>query len=808
MVALSALFALATLGTASTPVSLSVDSKSGIYSVSVGSTVWYRSTMPVVCVGGKQTTLSLSGTDPASGTDKFGAWTGTEATYASTTPKALMKVTFKQYASKPSIGVGTASFPEGLDTSNCGSNSALSTQFPAFNTSDAQAASLYTLSWRGDVVGTTAAALGLGKLGAGGLDSGPIASTMIDGSTSTTLVWSTLDSHKIVPQRTANGVYQMGIAGAIPSLPANFNYSILFTASDGGATQGMYYWGDVIQGYYDISYSKRLPSVTLTDVGYYTDDGAYYYVWGGAKELHDPELSAWIPPRPWPAEKGLILVKEALYGMGVPVAYMQLDDWWYQGPFFFGNVKSVVDWHASNSSGLFPNGLPAFSDKLDLPLQLYTPFWNDKFQTKYRTFESATYHGTKLVVPDDSYKFFCDFFDLGLEITNGRFSTYEIDFLDQNFKGCSDCFADTTAADRWYRGMADAALERNISIQYCLPSATDMLQSLEHKSVVQARASGDYARPEGDTSPWDNTLRLGGSSLLYGATAMAPSKDTLWTASPQPPTSSDRTHSGYKTQPHVQLDSILATLSLGPVGISDGLNQTDVGLIGQAFRNSKDSTLLRPSRPLSTLDSLWVNSSKMGLGSDVANSVKSGDLQDVRGTHASLGEGNGPVSWYLISWMTTQDVTLQATDLYPSPNGGKLAVRKHIVEPYGDAQFAGCEDGKPAFPNCAEQLGQGEMPVVPPAASKKLDITAFGYWSVYEPASNGAYFLGELNKFVHVSPQRFSKVEVKGNGPCGLTVSLVGTPDEKIKLVGVTPSGNARVVTVTIPAQGKTQIEL
>ena len=31
---------------------------------------------------------------------------------------------------------------------------------------------------------------------------------------------------------------------------------------------------------------------------------------------------------------------------------MQLDDWWYQGPFYFGNVKSVVNWEASNSSGL------------------------------------------------------------------------------------------------------------------------------------------------------------------------------------------------------------------------------------------------------------------------------------------------------------------------------------------------------------------------------------------------------------------------------------------------------------------------
>jgi hypothetical protein len=84
-----------------------------------------------------------------------------------------------------------------------------------------------------------------------------------------------------------------------------------------------------------------------------------------------------------PAEKGLILVKEALYAMGVPVAYMQLDDWWYQGPFYFGNVKSVVNWEASNSSGLFPNGLKKFADTLNLPLQLYgSRFWNRKFHLR------------------------------------------------------------------------------------------------------------------------------------------------------------------------------------------------------------------------------------------------------------------------------------------------------------------------------------------------------------------------------------------------------------------------------------------
>ena len=38
------------------------------------------------------------------------------------------------------------------------------------------------------------------------------------------------------------------------------------------------------------------------------------------------------------------------------------------------------------------------------------------------------------------------------------------------------------------------------------------------------------------------------------------------------------------------------------------------------------------------------------------------------------------------------------------------------------------------------------------------NITKFTYIVIYEPASNGAYFLGELDKFVHVSPQRFDSV--------------------------------------------------
>ena len=814
LLALAAAASLPACRAASPTLAVAVDKSSGVYTVSVDGKAWYSSPgAPTLCVGGKQTPLALSGTAAASGSDKFGAWTGTTATFSG--GGASMEATFKAYASKPNVVVGTASFPKDVDTSGCGGNSALSTHFPEFSTTAGQAADLHTLSWRGGIIGTTAAAKGLAKLGASGLDCGPVVST--DPATTNTLVVSTLNHHKIFPQKTANASWSMGLAAAIPKIPAGWNHSVLFTVATGGATAGVYAWGEVIQGYHE---TTRLPSVTLTDVGYYTDDGAYYYVWGGGGKYppHDPELSPWIPLREWPAEVGLIKVKEALYKMGVPVAYMQLDDWWYQGKFFFGNVKAVTDWHASNSSGLFPNGLPAFADKLDLPLQLYTPFWWDNFWTspewsKYKTFESTQFKGTKLVQPVDAYKFFAEFFDLGKTMTNGRFSTYEIDFLDANFAGCADCFLDVDAADLWYVGMAKAAGERNVTIQYCLPSATDMLESLSLPAVVQARASGDYARPEGNKQPWGNVVTLGGASLLMGATKMAPSKDTLWTASPQPNTSSDRTNSGYHTQPHVELDSILAVLSLGPVGISDALGLTDAGLISQGFASATDSTLLRPSRPLSTVDAVFTNKSMSSTAPDDA-SLYSCDEEhgscaeadagspDIRATHAAL-DGGGANSHYVLAWMTTTDATLQATDLYPAPaKTAKLAVRKHVVKPAGAAQSAGCEDGKPAS-GCVDILAAGTMPTIPSVGGQ---ISDYSLTVVYEPQSNGAYFLGELDKFVHVSPQRFESVEVKGSGPCGLTATLKGAAGAKVSHTCIDSKGTVHATTTTIASGGSVDV--
>jgi len=149
--------------------------------------------------------------------------------------------------------------------------------------------------------------------------------------------------------------------------------------------------------------------------------------------------------------------------------------------------------------------------------------------------------------------------------------------------------------------------------------------------------------------------------------------------------------------------------------------------------------------------------------------------------------------------MTTVDVALQQFDLYPKPAATtRLAVRKHIIKPAGAAQYAGCVDGAPAA-GCIDILEAGTMPVIPPTGPT---IRNYSLTAVYEEASNGAFFVGELAKFVHVSPQRFSHVTVRGTGPSGLSVGVKGSAGEKLTLVAVDSKGVVHVTAVTIPASG------
>lgn len=273
---------------AADPPAISVSwTPAGSYAVSVGGAPWLSAPAPpTVCVSGARAPLVFTGSAPASGTDALGAWTGTTASFTTAGGAARVQLTSRAYAARAGVAVLAATFPDGLNTARCGSTTQQSATFPAFDTAAARAGSLGYVSWRGEALSNTATSAGLAGLGQAGLDAGPVIA--FDAASGTSLMWSTLDHHKIVVQATAGGTYSMGPSAAIPSLPANWSYAVLLVTASGGATAAAYTWGGVIIAAHN---TTRLPSVTLTDVGYYTDDGAC----GQARDARAAELR---PRRP------------------------------------------------------------------------------------------------------------------------------------------------------------------------------------------------------------------------------------------------------------------------------------------------------------------------------------------------------------------------------------------------------------------------------------------------------------------------------------------------------------------------------
>lgn len=201
-----------------------VDAATGAYTVSLDSQAWLASPAapPSLCVAGAPAPLAFVSTASASGADAFGAWTGVAVTRATAGGTRVVE-TFKAYAGDSSRLVATAAFPDGVDVSAgaaCGANADTRTAFPQFDTGAAAAPTLGFLSWRDEALSSTPTAVGLAALGQNSLDAGPVVAFMppMPGAPHPGLVWSTLDAHKIVTQRTTGAAGGGAVTGPITAL--------------------------------------------------------------------------------------------------------------------------------------------------------------------------------------------------------------------------------------------------------------------------------------------------------------------------------------------------------------------------------------------------------------------------------------------------------------------------------------------------------------------------------------------------------------------------------------------------------------
>jgi hypothetical protein len=362
-------------------------------------------------------------------------------------------------------------------------------------------------------------------------------------------------------------VLEYGVMGSMSTIPAEFTQSFIVFYSPHGVNEGVREWGEVMQRAFNRTNEHRMNDLTINYLGYYTDNGGYYYY--NTEQGQNYEQT----------------IINAAEQIKLPFHYIQLDSWWY----YKGLNDGVSEWRARPD--IFPDGLAELHRKINnIPLAAHNRYWayDNVYKQKY-SFILDIANGKALPVGNDTF-----WVDLLVEARNWGLVLYEQDWLNVQTIGFLPTRTNINLGEQWLKSMGAAADQVGINIQYCMSLPRHILQAVEIPRVTHARASDDYAVNLKNTAKpqWN----IGVSSMLADAMGLAPFKDVLWSTNVQP--GSPYGESAIEQVPDRAI--LISTLSTGPVGPGDAINYTNIQRIMRCCR--ADGLILKPDRPLTAIN--------------------------------------------------------------------------------------------------------------------------------------------------------------------------------------------------------------
>ncbi|KAJ1454049.1 hypothetical protein M885DRAFT_618544 [Pelagophyceae sp. CCMP2097] len=339
-----------------------------------------------------------------------------------------------------------------------------------------------------------------------------------------------------------------------------FSHETLIVAGV-GVGETMRAWGALLRRGSAAPPKMQARALTNTHLGYYTDNGAYYY--------YNTE-----PGKTY--EETMCDIRVQLVDVDkLPVKYFQHDSWWY----YKSDDGGAEFWEPTPET--FPHGFdPNYGSQLPLVLH------NRWFSPTTRYLDNYTFlpalPGDAVVVPIDPH-FFEDVFRKALK---WGMAVYEQDFLTHTYSNSRALRSNPGLAERWLSAMNAGAQRNNITIQYCMALPRHILASVAYDRVTHARASKDYGPGR------DQWSYLGVTSLLYDSLNLIPFKDSFWSSSDQPRAAGKR---NYTFEANPELQTLVALLTKGPVAPSDGIGFANATRLMQTCRN--DGLLLQADGP-------------------------------------------------------------------------------------------------------------------------------------------------------------------------------------------------------------------
>jgi len=377
----------------------------------------------------------------------------------------------------------------------------------------------------------------------------------------------------------------------------------------------------------------------------------------------------------------------------------------------------VTNWTSLDS--VFPSGMANIQDLLGLPTIMHNRQWSPKSDYIKQWTDIEWYISKKCAVPMDPVKFFDRFFT---QQEGWGLSMYEQDWMVEEYECVAALQSNITMGDLWLKGMAEGAARSGRTVQYCMPSPSEVLSASALPAVTNARATNDYKVSK-------NQWAIGQTALFYWALNILPFKDGFYS-------SNNKQVGGQTVGPemHPDREAIMATLSAAMVGPMDGiylLNATRVMTTCRA-----DGTVLKPDRPLTPPDACFASGNPRCQVYQTYSDVSG----EYRVQYYFNNDGSAP---------------LKAVELNLASSAGK---KTHVVYNWYS----------------------GEVSLLD--AENTLSAGYEGHiYATVSPVKSGWALLGEVGKYVTASTLRFSELKFEA----GLSVDVSGVKGEKVNVCAV-----------------------
>jgi len=753
---------------------LEVDDTSGMFHVYRHGKLWMGDGLVAVRPGEKMLLNARRGGEPSGSMELLGSETGSGTGGSGKFDSVTLKwkaaglrfdTAFRVYDSEPIIEF-SHSFPEGYSAGKKSRFEDTALNFPVFAaTGDVQELYLYSYSyriWPSPVFGKN-----VRKTFRGWEDGANRTPLMIMDEEGGSAVLSPLGDYliRIVRVLDLDGqgfapAAAVGLNGELERLDPGHGSRSILVFDDGGPNSALMAYGSAL-----LRDSGKKPLANdsyyfLKYIGYWTDNGAYYYY--RTEEGKDYETT-------------LLDMREYLKEEEIPLKYFQMDSWWYP--------KSELDngvlvWEPRED--MFPGGFEPFQAKLGLPLTFHNRYfavdtpYQDRFEfvKDYKNpdpGEGATGGKGELRGVHPATR---DIFDLWAgQVDRWGGVMYEQDWLGTQMDRVAQLRSDPDLADNWMSWMADAMDRKGLDIQYCMPTMGFYLESTKFQNVSNIRSSNDYQVRLGGRSNqlwWEHVY----TSPIIWALGVYPFKDVIITNPPgkmeKNPvlrnlqgTTGDKYEEGITlTEPFYHQSALLSILSAGPVGVGDRKGDVNKPIV--MLMADEKGVLVKPDAPMAPIDRMYYT--------DTRTSATA-----LTGYTTSTAGGS---TWYYVLGLNVTEAMAKAKFELTSEDintGGRYVAYDFTRK---------------------RALALGEDFTI----KQNLDALDFMYIVLAPMTGTGRALIGDTGKYVTASSGR---IKDWSDAPEAMEIDLAGPEGSETQLLIYTKDEPSRVVDVTRGAEIK-----